>query len=535
MSWIRSAADEKAVAVGCWFDEAAAVRVRDFFSKFLRHSKGEFAGKPFELDDWQWRSIIAPLFGWKRADGSRRYRRCSTWCGKKQGKSTLCSGLVLYGLVGDGEMGAEVYGAARDRSQAAIIYNECEAMVKQSAHLSRRLNIIPTTKRIVCAQTNSFYSVLSKDAHKSGHGINASVAIIDEVHVVDRELYNTLRYAMASRRQPLLIEISTAGNDTQSLGYERWKFAKQVLEGKALDPELLPVIYEADSNEVWEQEEQWFKANPGLGKTISLDSFRSDFNEAKQGSPATQANFKQLRLNLWQHTHHAWVALADWDACAGQIDRALLEMTPCWAGLDLASRLDICAFVVVFRVQSRGPKVQSQDHYYVKAWFWCPEEADSRRQQHNLALLKPWIEAGHIKATPGDTTDYDVVEHDIIEICDRLAVQEVRFDPWNATQITTHLQAHGITLREFGQTLRNYNEPMKECESLIREKRIVHDGNPVLRYMIGCTSVFKDSSGNVRPDKKSSKDKIDGVTALLMALAGPTQKENVEEPTITIF
>lgn len=509
-SWTRTPADAAAVAAGCWFDPAAAERIRTFMARFLKHSKGKFGGQPFELLEWQWREVIAPLFGWKRPDGTRRYRRASIWVAKKNGKSTLAAALVIIGLLGDSEPGANVYSAAADREQASIIYHEAANMVRQSPALAKHLDPVDTAKRIVHRNAGAFYQVLSKESKKTGHGINASMVVIDELHVVDRETYETLRYAGAARQQPLFVEISTAGNNRDSLGYERYLYAKRVRDGETEDPELLPVVYEAESNDLWEAPEQWRRANPSLGVTITEDSFAADFREAKQGTAATQASFKQLRLNLWQDTVSAWFPVDLWDACAGPMTDEQLAGLPCWFGFDLASKMDLTACVWVFKL--------ADGSYYFRSRFWCPAEADSARQKANKALLRPWVLAGHIKSTPGNVTDYDVIEADILADAARLSPREGAYDPWNATQVVTHLTNQGVSLREFGQTIKNYNQPMKEFEKLVREKKARHDANPVMRFCIKNVMVQPDGNDNIRPHKGKSADKIDGVMGGLMGL-----------------
>lgn len=510
-AWTRSPADERAVAAGCTFDARAAERVREFFAKFLRHSKGQFAGKSFELLEWQWRDVVGPAFGWRRPDGTRRYRRVSVWVPKKNGKSTLAAGLILYGLVADREPGAEVYGAAADRNQAGIIFSEVAAMVEQSPALERLLAVNRTARRVAYPATQSFYQVLSKDSRKTGHGVNAHVCVIDELHVVNRELYGTLRYAGAARRQPLMLEISTAGNDKTSLGYERYGYARRLLKGETEDAETLAVVYEADSPEVWEQPGQWAKANPSLGETITLDGFRGDFLEAKNSPAGTQMDFKQLRLNLWQEQVFAWLPLEAWDACRADLSPEQLEGLPCWGGLDLASKVDLTAWVLVFRL--------AEGEYYLLPRFWSPAEAQSARQKANRADLRPWVAAGHVTATEGNVTDYDAIRERVLADCERFGVREVAYDPWNATHLANQLQAAGLKLVEFGQTIRNYNEPTKEFERLALSGKLTHDGSPVMRWMVGHTAARKDASGNVRPDKERSADHIDGVTAGIMALA----------------
>jgi phage terminase large subunit-like protein len=510
--WIRSRADELAVKAGCRFDLGKADRVRTFFTKFLRHSKGKFAGQPFELQDWQWREIVAPLFGWQRPDGTRRYRVLSCWVPKKQGKSTLAAAFVLYLLVADGEKGAEVYSAAADRGQASLIFREAANMVAQAPELAGHLQIVETTKRIVFARSRSYYEVLSKDSKKTGHGKNASATVIDEVHVVDREMWQTLRYGGAARTQPLFFEISTAGNDTQTIGYDRYTYARQVARGEIEDPDTLAVVYEADSADAWEDPEQWEKANPSLGVTVSLESFEADFREAKQSTPAIQNAFKQLRLNLWCETRSAWLAVEEWDACQGAIELDRLLQLPAYGGLDLSSRLDLTAWVLLFLDPETG-------EYWVRPRFWAPEKCDSRRQKANKALLQPWIAAGLVTATPGSWVDYDQVEREIQEDVARFDVRKVAFDPANAGQIAQHLSASGLEVVQFSQHARYTNEPMQEFERLVTARQIHHDGNGVLRWMLRNVIVHRDGRGLICPDKSKSQDKIDGITSSIMALA----------------
>lgn len=511
--WTKTASDRQFVEAGGRFDLPAAERVRDFMHRFLRHSKGEFAGRPFELLGWQWQDFVAPFFGWRRPDGTRRYRRFSVWIPKKNGKSTLCAALVLYGLLGDGEGGPEVYTAAADRGQAAIIYNEVAQMLAQSPALAKYLRAVDTTKRVVCRDGGGFYAVLSKESKKTGHGINASECILDELHVVAREMYETLRYAGAARKQPIFGEISTAGNSRDSLGYERYLYAKRVRDGEAVDPELLPVIYEADSPEAWTDPQQWRKANPSLGVTISEASFAADFAEARQGSAAAQASFKQLRLNLWQDSVSTWFPIEVFDACARPIAEAQLVGRPCWGGLDLASRQDLAALVWVFQLDDGV--------YYLLPRFWCPEDADNARQRTNKALLRPWVLAGHIRATPGNVADYDEIERDILADVAKFRPRALAFDPWNAQHLITHLTAKtdGLELVEFAQTPANFNEPMKEFERLAKSGKLRHGGNAALRFCVKNVVVQRDANDNQRPHKGKSADKIDGVTASLMGLA----------------
>jgi phage terminase large subunit-like protein len=556
-TWVKSKADEAAVDTGCHFDLAAAERVKRFFESFLKHHKSPFAGQPFELLPWQWESLVGPFYGWKRPDGTRRYRRVDCWVSKKNGKSSLCAGIVLYSLLADGESGAEVYGAAADRNQASIIYGEAKAMVEQSPALRSKLKVLDTTKRIVYEEKRSFYSVLSKDSRKTGHGINASVVVIDEKHVVNREMRDTLRYAGAARRQPSFWEISTAGNDKTSVGYETYLYAKKVAEGVIEDPELLVFIAEADSNDVWDDPVQWKKANPSLGHTITLDSFKGDFKEASQGSAAARSNFCQLRLNIWQDAVETWLPMDKWDACGGEIDEKDLEGRDCYAGLDLASTTDTASLVLLFQLadDSRhtsefgggnggaGDDVELAESgengsgkiYAALLFVWVPEEACRRRERENRTLLDNWAREGHVTKTPGDVIDYDHIREKLKYLSDRFSIRQVALDRWNATQLSVQLQGDGFDVQPFGQGYASMTAPTKALEELVLSGRLCHGGNPVFRWFASNCSVEQDAAGNLKPSKKRSTEKIDGLVALVMSLGLALQAPPAERPTVEIW
>jgi len=305
---VRTEADERAVAQGYVFRLAAAERVRTFFQRFLCHSKGEWAGQPFELLDWQWDDIVAPLFGWQRPDGTRRFRRGYIEVPKKNGKSCLFSGLSLYLLLADGEPGAEIYSAAVDRDQASIVFTEAANMVEASPHLASRLQVVRSTKRIVDHRSRSYYKALSADV-PAKEGLNAHAILIDELHAQrNRDLWDTLRYAGASRRQPLHLAITTAGYDRHSICWEQHDYAKKVQDGTIQDLAFFSYICAAESDDDWTAPEVWRKANPSFGITLSAEQFAEDCQEAQQ-SPAKENSFRRYRLNQWTEQDVRWLSL----------------------------------------------------------------------------------------------------------------------------------------------------------------------------------------------------------------------------------
>lgn len=516
--WIRSDADKHAAAQGCWFDENAALHVRKFFVNYLRHSKGEWAGKPFELQPWQWEGIIAPLFGWKRADGTRRYRKGGIWIAKKNGKSAIASGLSLYMLLGDGEAGAEVYNAAADREQASIVFNEAMNMVNASPALASRLDLVPSVKRIVYRQKASFLKALSADV-PTKEGLNWHFLLFDELHAqAKRDLWDTLAYGGAARRQPLLLSISTAGYDRDSIGYEQYRYAREVLAGNIVDPAFFPFIAEAAEDDDWKAPAVWRKANPNIGVSIRESEMVEACREA-EASPSKQNAFRRYRLNQWTEQDIRWLDMDRWDACAGAVDAAELHGRDCFAGLDLASTTDVAALVLLF---------PQGDSYDVLPFFWVPENACKDRERRNKTRLDEWIRQGLLEVTPGDVIDYDRIRKKINDLRKDFNILEIAVDRWNSTQLSTQLQGDGFEMVAFGQGFASMTAPTKELETLILAGRLRHGGHAVLRWMAGNVSVEQDAAGNLKPSKKRSTEKIDGIVALVMALGRAMVRDAAE-------
>jgi len=513
IEWVRCEADEQAVLEGCWFDIYAAERVRTFFLKFLRHSKGQWAKRPFELLDWQWDKIVAPLFGWKRADGTRRFRRGYIEVPKKNGKSTLFSGLSLYLLAGDGEQGAEVYSAAVDRDQASIVYNEAANMVEASPALISRLGVVRSTKRITFLKTRSFYKALSADV-PAKEGLNASAVLIDELHAQKtRELWDTLRYAGASREQPLHLSVTTAGFDRFSICWEQHEYARQVLDGTIQDGAFFAYISAAAPEDDWTDPEVWRAANPSFGITLAADQFAEDCREAQE-SPAKENSFRRYRLNQWTEQDVRWINMEKWDACEGA--PVNLEKCVCWAGLDLSSTQDITALVLVFR---------DENHYSAIPFFWVPEEGARQRARRDRVPYTDWIDDGYITATPGEVIDYERIRAKINELGKQYQILEIAVDRWNATQLATQLTDDGFEMVAFGQGYASMNWPTKKLEEVMLAQRLSHGGHPVLRWMAGNVSIETDAADNWKPSKKKSRERIDGIVALIMALDRASRQE----------
>lgn len=499
-------ADKTATEHGCYFDEPAAERVRKFFATFLRHSKGEFAGKPFELLPWQWEDVIKPLFGWKRADGTRRYRRAYIEVPKKNGKSTLCAGIALYLLLGDKEPGAEVYSAAADRDQAAIVFNEALNMVNASEGLSTRLKPLPSNKLITYPKGHGRYKCLSAEAYTK-EGLNIHGLIFDELHAQpDRTLWDALHYGGASRRQPLFVSITTAGFDKESICYEQHLRAREILFGTVTNDAFFAYIAAADPEDDWKDPATWKKANPSYGVTV----FESELAEAckdAQNSPAQENSFRRYRLNQWTEQETRWLSLDKWDSSGSTFDPKTLLGKKCFAGLDLATTTDVAALVLYF-----------PEGHQVLPFFWVPEDTNKERERRNRVAFTNWIRQGFIEQTPGNVIDYDFIFKRVQDLGQTYRIEEIAIDRWNSTQLQTQLTGAGANVIGFGQGFASMTAPCKELEKLILDRKLCHNANPVLRWMFSNVVMKADPAGNLKPDKGKSSEKIDGIVALCMAL-----------------
>lgn len=479
-----------------------------FFEQLLVHSKGEWAGEPFRLQAWQRDDIIRPLFGWKRADGTRQYRKAYIEIPRKNGKSTLSSGIALALLLLDNEPGAQVFSAAADRDQAAICFEEAKLMVEASPALSRFAK--PYRRTIKAPKINGEYRVLSADAYTK-HGLNAHGIVFDELHAQpNRDLWDVLNTSTGARRQPLMVMITTAGYDRNSICWEQHEYALGVLEGKIEDDSYFAYIAAADDDDDWTDPVVWAKANPGLGVTIKLDYLEAECRRAMQ-VPAYQNTFRRLHLDQWTSQDSRFLDMAAWDACAGEV---LPDLTgrECYAGLDLASTTDIAAFVLVF------PPEAADEPFWVLPRFWIPGENMVDRGRRDRAPYEAWVRQGLITATPGNVIDYATIEAEIAALGERYNIREIAYDRWGATQMSQDLEGMGFEMVQMGQGFASMSAPTKELVRLILSGELAHGGNPVMRWMADNMAVRQDPAGNVKPDKGKSTQKIDGVVSLIMAL-----------------
>ena len=518
-----------------WFDSAAADHVCEFFEKHLRHSIGQWKGDPFVLLDWE-RDVLRQVFGWKRPDGTRRYRKVYIEIPKKNGKSTLCAGLELYMLMADGENVPEVYCVASDRKQASIVFNEAKRMAQANPGLRARLDIVDSTKRIRYGANHGIFEALSKETG-SKEGLNVSCSVFDELHRQrNRDMWDTLLYGGAAREQPLHLAITTAGiYDMESIAWEVHDYCRSVLEGVIEDEAQFVRIWGIDGRKIycgdhaievegdevdWTDPAVWAMVNPSLGSTIRVDDLAEACTEAKN-SPAKQNGFRRYRLNCWVGQVNRWLDMTQWKACTGEVDAAALAGRRCWLGCDLSTTTDLTGLVLVFPPEAPGEKTKTIAH------FFMPADGLHEKGLRDMAPYSRWVAEGWIHTTPGNVIDYDYIEALIVaELAVKFEIVELAFDPYNARQLATSLMAAGFECKEVRQGFLSLGPGTKELERLVIAGALEHGGNPVLAWMASNCAVVMDPAGNIKPAKNKSTRRIDGISALVTALARIVEKQD---------
>lgn len=554
--WIRTWNDVEAVKRGCYFDENAGFYAVGFF-KLLRHCVGEWSGRPFEPLAWQKFDLLMPLFGWMRKSGTRRFRKAHVEIPKKNGKSMICSGLSLLLQIADNEASAEVYNAAGEKEQAEIVFGEAEKMAKASPYLEGRIKWTPSRKRGEHLASSSTYRALSKE-HKNKDGYKTSGLVIDELHMqADRKLWDVLIYGGRTRRQPLFVSITTAGEyDPHSIGWEQHTYARRLLEGDGgigRDPYFFAYIRSVPESlkERWMEPELWYRANPNLGVTIDFEQFEAEAQEAAN-MPSKVSSFQRYSLNIWVRTREAAFKIEKWNSRAMVGDgleriRLVEELAHgrrCFGGLDLAAVNDLSAAALWFPPNEyEAPEQENEelgimnyelekevdgpasldDCHLLLTWFWLPvENIGDLEKQHN-APYSQWAEEGWLNLTPGEVADYRTIRRDLVAIHKRFEPERWNYDKWSAAQLVSDLVEYDdLPMVEFGQGFGWMNAPTKEFERLMIQERIVHAAHPTMDWMVGNCQMVSDGEGKVKLVKQGKKIayKIDGPIAAVEALDG---------------
>ena len=489
-----------------------------FFTEYLTHTKGRWAGQSFELFEWQEHRIIRPLFGILKEQpseqsprGIRRIRKVYCEIPKKNGKSELVAGIGNKLVRADGEAGAEVYSAAGDKDQASLVHNVSAQMFRNNPQLSEQVQIKDSIKRIIFHKNGSYYQALSADV-PTKHGFNSHGILFDELHAQPNSaLWDILTEgSTVARLQPVIFAITTAGYNRESICWKVREYAMKVMKGIIDDPEFLPVIYGMDEDEDWENEENWLKVNPSMDKIFSLEDFRKSYQEAKE-MPYKENLFRRLRLNQWTQQETRFIPMPAWDACGEEkLDITDFVGMSCYLGLDLSQKYDITAMARIF------PR---DDKLYLFWDMWIPANNVMRRVQRDKVPYDQWIRAGLMRTTPGNIVDYNFIEKYIMEESKKYDFREIAYDPWRAGRTAQELEAKGLRTVEVRQGYGSMSNPTIEFLAYIIGGTIQHGGNPVARWAADNMVVISDSNENIRPDKQKSTERIDPIVAAIIALS----------------
>lgn len=528
-----------------WYDREESDKKADFFPEFLKHHKGDFGpspeypdGQPFYLLPFQALLIVRPLFGWKRtSDNLRRFRKVFLALPKGGGKSPLGAGIGLCLAFVDEEPGADVYCAAADREQAAIVFDTAKVMVEGNPDLAELSNVM---RRVIeIPATHSYFRVLSADV-RSKHGANIHGLIFDEFHAQpNRDLYEALHRGTVKRRQPVTVMITTAGDDDESICAEEWEYARNVMSGSRPDEAYLPIIFEASKDDDWRDEAVWKRVNPGYGITVKADAIRSEY-QAAANEPRKLNDFLRYHLNRWVNQATAWLPIDWWDACPATLPGNLPDLRM-FGGLDGAQKIDLFAFVLTFLIPMEGPPIEltvvgtdeqaepikrSISLNYSIAlvpYFWIPEATMREHEKNDGVPYSQWVNEGLVTATEGNVIDYDRIFRDITgpitQRFPKLKGAEIGFDPAFATDIAQKLMGKGYQMVEVLQNYKHLSEPAHVFEALVKGGRVYHGGNRVLRNHMENVAIKQDDARRIKPVKPKKRSKhIDGVVATLDGL-----------------
>jgi len=504
---------------GAVFDADAVDRVLDAFGK-LRHTQGQWAGSPLRPDPWQVAYIIAPVFGWKRWDEDsdsyvRIVRELYVDVPRKNGKSTLSGGIALYLACADGEEGAQVVTAATTKEQAGFVFNPIKKIAERSPAL--KPHVQTTASKVIHKKTGSYVQVISSVADAQ-HGANLHGGVVDELHVHKTpDLVETIETGTGSRRQPLIMCITTADSGKRGTIYARKRHYVEQLSRRVLhDPMVYGVVWAAEESDDPHAETTWRKANPGFGVSPTRSYLAGKSNKAKQ-SPADLASFLRLHLGIRTKQDTRYLVLEAWDRNASLVEERKLKGREAYGGLDLASTSDLLALCWLFPDDTRGG--------YDALWrLWTPEANLQELDKRTAGEASVWVRQGLLKTTPGNVADYDFVQAQIERDLSAFRVVSLGFDPWNATQLTNDLANAGAPLVKVRQGFQTLSPPLKETQRLLlagteEAPLLRHGGNPAVRWMVDNLAVATDPAGNVKPDKATSAEKIDAVSALVTAMS----------------
>jgi phage terminase large subunit-like protein len=516
------------------FDYQTGERVVTFIEKFCRHWKGEWANKPFCLEPHQHFYFIN-LYGWLRADGTRRFRSSYKEVARKNAKTTEAALDSIYHMCKDNESGAQVYAGATKEAQAGIVVNDAGQIIKRSPALKKRFKLFElraNITRIVYPSLSSFMAPIGRDSDTQD-GFDPSKAVIDEYHAhPTSHTRDVIESGMGARRQPMSNIITTAGFNKQGPCYNLRHVMAQILRGILFDQSTLAIIHSMDKKDDWQDVKMWPKANPNFGSSVKLDYMMDQFTKAKNEGGQKEVEFKTKNLNQWTDAADVWVQDELWMKNHYKTKPEDLHGLICFEGVDLASTTDINAVIFYFPDfrEVKGKKINA-----ILPMFYIPADNVKDMSRRDHVDYQKWIDEGYVKTTPGNITDYDYIEADIIAMRERYQLKRLGYDPWNAGSMAGHLSNEGIECVEVRQGFSSLNGPTKKFERMARSGQFEHFNNPVIRWMLGNVALDKDANGNIKPNKAKSVNKIDGVSALICAMFAQQSMETDPEKSAGMY
>lgn len=478
------------------------------FIEMLPHVEGVWDSPTIRLEPAQV-FFVCQLFGFRRADGSRRFTTALFAVARKNAKSALAAAILLYVFCTEPEIGPQILSAATTGDQARIVWGMAKRMVEKLSDLREAFTLEAFANAIARYEVGGSFRPINAKA-STQDGLNPSALCFDELHAhKTRDLFDVLRSAAGARKSPLFLYTTTEGYENPGPWQEVRRFAWQVLDGLVEADHFLALYYALDDEDDDFDESKWVKANPLLGVSVAIDKLREYATEAKQ-QPGALAEFRIKRLNRPAAAAEAWIDLRRWKRCSGAVPLEQLVGKPCCAGLDLASTRDLTAFRLVWFVDGV---------FYTWGRFWVPDAAVHQRSERGTVSYGPWVAAGWMTRTDGDTADYDLIQRDVIALCEQYRPTEIAFDRWNASQLVNNLIAAGLPMVEFAQGAKSYHPAMQALEKAYVAGHLRHGGDPVLSWNAANFVPRRDVNMNMAPDRKRSAEKIDGMVALLMALA----------------
>ena len=510
---------------GLVFDIESVNRAIGFFSDVLKLSGGGYEGLPFDLGDWQ-AFNIGSLFGWKTQDGFRRFRTAYIETGKGSGKSPLAAGIGLYGMMADGESGAEIYAAATKKDQAMILFRDAVSMVNMSPDLRSRITSSGrglTVWSLAWLEKRSFFRPIASDDGQSGP--RPHIALLDEIHEhKDAYVVEMLKAGQKSRRQPMLVGITNSGTDKRSVCWDYHDYGTKVCAQQIVDDSFFAYICALDANDdPFKSEKCWEKANPSLKYGLPTKKYLREQVLQAHGMPSKESVVRRLNFCQWVEAKNPWISSDLWFDCEDKdFDQALLANRKCWGGLDLSSTQDLTAFVLVFEPSEADPVWRMLD------WFWLPGDELVQKAEKDRVPYTTWRNEGHLLVTEGKAINRLSVVKVIAQAMSTFDLQSIAYDRWRIEDLKMILDQEGIDLPlvSFGQGFKDMAPAVDEFERKLLGKQLMHSGNPVMTWCAANAIISTDPAGNRKITKEKSSGRVDGIVAAIMAIGATTKDQN---------